>query len=309
MAANYCSLSMESLLHITGPDTLTFLQGQTTCDTGEVSAERAVPGAYCTPQGRMICDFMLVQLGQDHFALRMRHDTVAAAAAAFGKYIMFSKAELDAARDDWTVIACWGDDSKSALQGLGFSVTSRQYGAASCPGYVVVQVDETGSAFEIYVEAAHRDALLETLSTQLEEAGEAAWQALQISAGIGRVEGSNSGEFLPQMLNYDATGHVNFTKGCYTGQEIVARLHYRGKSKRRMYRVQLDATSAPRAGTEVYPCGSGQACGTVVNFVNTQSGCSGLVTATEAGLAAGLCVNTEDDQPMQVIALPYAVKD
>ena len=85
MYAHFTQLDDEALLHISGPDSLTFLQGQTTCDTRIVSAEQAVSGAYCTPQGRMVCDFLLAALGDDHFGLRMRGDVVPAAAEAFGK--------------------------------------------------------------------------------------------------------------------------------------------------------------------------------------------------------------------------------
>ena len=73
MNAHFAKLPGDALLHISGPDTLTFLQGQTTCDTRQVDAGHAVPGAYCTPQGRMVCDFLLAQLDDGHFGLRMRH--------------------------------------------------------------------------------------------------------------------------------------------------------------------------------------------------------------------------------------------
>jgi folate-binding Fe-S cluster repair protein YgfZ len=101
-------LAREGLLHISGPDSLTFLQGQTTCDTRDVSPSRAVPGVYCTPKGRTVADFLLVAMAEEHFVLRMRQDIVPNAATVLGKYIVFSKAELDPANDTWQVAACWG---------------------------------------------------------------------------------------------------------------------------------------------------------------------------------------------------------
>jgi len=88
---NYALLEQEALLHIVGPDTLKFLQGQTTCDTREVDSEHATPGAFCTPQGRVICDFLICELAPEHFSLRMRREIRDNSATAFGKYIIFSK--------------------------------------------------------------------------------------------------------------------------------------------------------------------------------------------------------------------------
>ena len=83
MALNceFTTLPGEGLLHISGPETLGFLQGQTTCDTRRLDASTAIPGAYCTPQGRVVCDFLLLQLGQEHVGLRMRSDILDASAA------------------------------------------------------------------------------------------------------------------------------------------------------------------------------------------------------------------------------------
>ena len=103
MSAYYAHLTSEALLHINGPDTLKFLQGQTTCDTREVNLAQTVAGAYCNPQGRMVCDFQLAQLAEEHYALRLKADTLEAAANTFGKYIVFSKADLDTGNSNWQV--------------------------------------------------------------------------------------------------------------------------------------------------------------------------------------------------------------
>jgi folate-binding protein YgfZ len=308
LAAHFALLKNEGLLHIAGPDALTFLQGQTTCDTRKVDPEHALPGAYCTPKGRMVCDFLLVQLGTEHYGLRMRDDVIAPAAAAFGKYIMFSKAELDEARTDWQVAACWGEDVKAVLAASGFAVPSARYESAGGDGCVLVQMDDQGEQIEVYIDSQSQSHHIKALQQALDAGSAEQWQALQIEAGIGRIEGPTSGEFLPQMLNYDITGHVSFNKGCYTGQEIVARLHYRGKAKRRLYLAQLDKSAPLPAGTDLFSPDSEQPGGTVVNSAPTVAGCVCLVTATESAIAGGLRTS-DNDHELVPGTLPYALTE
>tara|TARA_R110002110_G_scaffold406421_1_gene626352 strand:+ start:163157 stop:164092 length:936 start_codon:yes stop_codon:yes gene_type:complete len=299
-------LERDALLHITGPDALKFLQGQTTCDTRKIEATQASPGAYCTPQGRVVCDFLLSQLGEAHFALRLRRDIRDSSAAVFGKYIVFSKAELDSARDDWAIVACWGEDARAALADIFDKTPSTRYAAVSKPGAVLVQLDEQGEAFECYIDNNHNADLLERIAQNLDSAPENEWETQQIRNGIARIEAATAGEFIPQMLNYDLTGHVSFNKGCYTGQEVVARMHYRGKSKRRMYLGQLPAAAEP--GAPLYVAGQEQSAGNIVNCAAHSGGISALLVATDNGVATGLHLQQTDDGPAIAIGtLPYAV--
>ena len=309
MSAYYAHLTSEALLHINGPDTLKFLQGQTTCDTREVNLAQTVAGAYCNPQGRMVCDFQLAQLAEEHYALRLKADTLEAAANTFGKYIVFSKADLDTDNSDWQVFACWGEDIGEALRSLDLELPSSRYGATAGDGYLLVQMDDAGEQLEAYIDAANHPQHLAALTGATSEGEEANWQALQILAGQGRVEGPNVEEFLPQMLNYDVTGHVNFTKGCYTGQEIVARLHYRGKAKRRMYLGRLAAGVEAGAGTDLFIAGGEQNVGTLVNAAEDGDHTLCLVSATEKGIAQGLLLGSAEGSQVEILPLPYAVDE
>jgi folate-binding protein YgfZ len=294
LTAYYARLEREALLHISGPETLTFLQGQTTCDTRTVDARHTVPGACCTPQGRMVCDFLLGQISDEHFGLRLRADILEAAAATFGKYIVFSKADLDASRRDWAVIACWGESVASHFEQLIGHIPGGRHLAVSGDGYVLIQLDEEAQQFEAWIDMERHADHYQALEQAMTEADPREWEALQIRGGNGRVEGPTVEEFLPQMLNYDLTGHINFKKGCYTGQEIVARLHYRGKAKRRLYLATGGKEALP-AGTPLYPGGSEQSIGTVVNSASTDSEAVHLVSCTEAGLTAPLRACTPDN--------------
>ena len=280
MPSYFTVLNNEALLHISGPDSLKFLQGQTTCDTSKVTPEQAIPGAYCTPKGRVVCDFILCQIGEGSFAMRMRHDILETSATTFSKYIMFSKAELDQGNTNWKVYGCWGSEAKQAVykalqvqDGIEASVDG-SYSNYCGEGFSIVQIDAAATQFECYIDTQNRPELSLALEAALTAADENHWKALQIEQGIGRIEATTSEDYIPQMLNYDLTGHISFDKGCYTGQEVVARMHYRGKSKKRLFRAASQETQALRAGTALFNNSSSQSVGSIVNSALDEAGLS-----------------------------------
>ena len=305
-------LDNEALLHLEGPDTLTFLQGQLTCDTRKLSSEQALPGLYCTPQGRVICDFLLLQLAPGHVALRLRSELRADSAATLAKYIVFSKSRLLADDDDWRLVGCWGPGAASALRGAFGEVPGGQYQISQGEGRVLVQTDAGGEMFECLLQGAQAGTLLDRLQQDASPAARTAWEASLIRAGVPRIAAATSGEFIPQMLNYDLTGHVSFSKGCYTGQEVIARMHYRGKPKRRLYLASLArgepaAGEPPAAGLALYSEGE-QSVGTVVNAVRGEDGqWQLLVTATRDGVTRGLRLASSAGPRLALGELPYPV--
>ena len=308
MDAHYISLQQEALLHIAGPDSLQFLQGQTTCDTNQVDEAHAVLGAYCNPQGRMVCDFLLCQLGDDHYAMRMRGDTIQSSTTTFGKYIVFSKADLDSNNGDWQTFAFYGSDARQVLGDILPNLPEVKLGAVLEEDYVLVQIDEAGNQYECYLNGQTQSELLNRLTTTLSLSSESIWQSLQIENGIGRIESTTVEEFIPQMLNFDITGHVSFTKGCYTGQEVVARMHYRGKPKRRMYLASLPDGPPPKSGTTLFTGDKAQSVGNVVNSaVDSNGQVALLVVATVDGVENGLHAGAIEGPLLNISELPYSL--
>jgi len=302
---HFAPLAQEALLHITGPDTLKFLQGQVTCDTRGINPAHARPGAYCTPQGRVVCDFLLFETGPEQFALRMRREIRAHASAVFGKYIIFSKAKLDALREDWLPVAAWGEEAALALAEVFGEAPAGPYGVHRAQDAIIVQTDENGRRFECFVRSAASESLLAHFARCMQVATEDQWQARQITDGIARIQSATVEEFVPQILNYDLTGYISFNKGCYTGQEVVARLHYRGKPKRRSYVATLPAANDCAAGTSLYDAVTGQSVGTVVNCSTTTQGAVALVAATAGGTEGGLLLGAPDGPRLSLGQLPY----
>ena len=307
MNGQFARLEQEALLHITGPDTLKFLQGQTTCDTRKVDPQHALPGAYCTPKGRVVCDFLLCQLGPDHFALRMRREVRAAGSRAFGKYIVFSRAMLEDNREDWIVVGVWGEGAASALGDVFGPPPAARFGAKAGDGFVLVRTGEASELFECYLHDASAGDYLARMDDLMRPGAEADWRAGEIASGMARVEAATVEQHVPQTLNYDLAGHISFNKGCYTGQEVVARLHYRGKPKHRSYLAQFPAGTHCAAGAPVFDVGSGDRAGSIINVAETASGTFVLVEATAEGLNDSLRLEAADGVPMTLGELPYAL--
>lgn len=307
--AHYSKLEQDGLLLIQGPDSLKFLQGQTTCDTNQMDGEQALLGAYCNPQGRMCCDFLLADIGQDLFALRMRKDIISSSAAVFGKYIIFSKATLNSDDSEWHVLAFWGKDVREALSAIVPTMPIAKLGAVTQDSYTLVQIDEAGSQYECFINVNAPVEIIEKFHAIAPRAPETHWHALQIKAGIGRIESNTSEAFIPQMLNYDLTGHVNFTKGCYTGQEVVARMHYRGKPKRRAYVAALPGAEIAEAGTALFSSESDSSVGNIVNAARDGGGKTvALIVSTVPGIENGLHLGAPDGPQLEVGQLPYSIE-
>ena len=304
------ALGHEALLPIRGPDATRFLQGQVTCDTRRLAVHQAMPGAYCTPQGRVICDFLLSAHAEEHVILRLRQSVLATSAAAFGKYIVFSRADLDQEQSGWRICGCWGDGARAALAGTLPGVPEGEWQSSSGAGYTVVAL--TGDRFECYFHGARGEALFKALAGQTHTAPAAQWQALELRSGIARIEAATSGMFVPQMLNYDLSGHISFDKGCYTGQEVVARLHYRGTPKRRLYLASGPAGQVPEPGATLYQQGSDKPTGNVVNAVADGDAADGaliLATATVATADQGVSLQENADTELRLVPHPCMPDD
>ncbi|MCZ6831771.1 MAG: hypothetical protein O7F73_19690, partial [Gammaproteobacteria bacterium] len=212
MTGYYAKLSQRGVLLIRGPDTHTFLQGQTTCDLDLLTPERAISGASCTPQGRLVCDFRLLGCGEDNWLMCMHRGICDNSAAMFGKYIVFSKAEISNASEQWCSFAVWGENVAGEL-GLGGGQRDQ---VGEQDGAWWVQTDDAGERFECHVPTDTAAAFTAVLAGRFQPGPEQAWQLAEINSGQGHLEPETIEMFIPQMLNYQLTGHISFNKGCYT---------------------------------------------------------------------------------------------
>jgi folate-binding protein YgfZ len=299
----FANLAARGVLQVTGPEAIKFLQGQTTCDLEQLQGDAAMAGAYCTPQGRMVCDFRILASAEETYLLQMHGSICDPSMSVFGKYIVFSKAEIANVSPDWQQFAVWGESAAGEL-GAEDAAVNQLWTENDC---LWLRTEAKQPRFEVCVPAAQANAFAGDLAGRFQARDESDWQLQEIDAGIGHVEAGTFESFLPQMLNYQLTDRVSFTKGCYTGQEVVARMHYRGKLKRAMYLASVAGTDAPTAGTALFRPGREQSVGNVVNAASAADSTRLLAVVTSAAIEGGIHLASPDGPTLEFLALPYSL--
>jgi folate-binding protein YgfZ len=228
MQAECTSVSLESLgvLRAHGPDAVTFLQGQLSNDIARLTAERSLLAGYHNPQGRVIALLRLVQQGPGEVLALLPRELLGGVLQRLGKFVLRAKVKLSDESSRWRIDGVIG----AATDRAGATLPGATDGAVRAEGSMVVCVAQ--QPLPRWLVIAPRSA--PELLTGCVPAPQAAWQQQAIASGEPQVYAATSEEFVAQMLNLDALGAISFEKGCYTGQEVIARAHYRGRVKRRM---------------------------------------------------------------------------
>ncbi len=300
-SAFYSPLSHEGILAVRGSDAGKFLQGQLTCNINYLSLEHASLGARCMVKGRMQSSFRILPEGNGYL-LAMASELLEAQLADLKKYAVFSKATLTDESAAWARFGL--QHGEAALQALGLPVPDEAGTTVRDAGLIAIAVSP--GRVELWVPAEQADAVRATLAATLEEASLNLWLLGQVRAGIGQVMGPTRELFIPQMINLQAVDGVSFKKGCYTGQEIVARMQYLGKLKRRQYRLALEQQEVPTPGTEIFSPTHGSSVGEVVLAASAGQGCELLaVLSAEAVADDNLHLGSLGGPRLEVLSLPY----
>ena len=300
-SACFTLLTHESLLAVRGPDAAKFLQGQLTCNINYLDTHTCSLGARCTPKGRMTSSFRILQEG-DGYLLAMASGLLQAQLADLKKYAVFSKSTLADESAAWVRFGLSGGDD--ALLALGLQLPQPADSVVRANGLLALRVSEGRT--ELWAPAAQRASLLGHLAAHLREAPLNDWLLGQVRAGIGQVFDETRELFIPQMINLQAVGGVSFKKGCYTGQEIVARMQYLGKLKRRLYRLSLAGSDLPAPGTELFSPVHGSSVGEVVLAAQAGEGIELLAVLQEDARNDGrINLGSSDGPSLHLGDLPY----
>ena len=300
-SAFFCTLSHEGVLAVIGNDASKFLQGQLTCNLNYLSDTRSSLGARCTQKGRMQSSFRIV-LEPNGCLLAMARELVEPQLADLKKYAVFSKSKLTDDSANWVRFGL--NNAQATLLSLGLDLPADTDSVVRGEGLIAIRA--SADRAELWAPAAQAERLLQHLTSQLPQADVNPWLLGQIRAGIGQVMPETREQFIPQMINLQAVGGVSFKKGCYTGQEIVARMQYLGKLKRRQYRLALDQQAIPAPGAEIFSPTHGSSVGEVVIAAGNGAGCELLaVLSADAVADDNLHLGSLEGPRLQVLTLPY----
>jgi folate-binding protein YgfZ len=300
-SAFFCPLSHEGVLAVRGVDASKFLQGQLTCNLDYLSEAKATLGARCTQKGRMQSSFRILLEG-DGVLLAMASELIEAQLLDLKKYAVFSKSKLTDESASWVRFGLSHGDA--ALASLGLELPQDTDSVVRANDLIAIRVSPARA--ELWVRAEQADDIRNRLAAQLPEGSLNDWLLGQIRAGIGQVFGQTREEFIPQMINLQAVGGVSFKKGCYTGQEIVARMQYLGKLKRRLYRLTLEDNDVPEPGIELFSPVHASSAGNVVLAARTGSGVELLaVLQADAVENGNIRLGNPEGQALLLSELPY----
>ena len=279
-------LSHNALLAVSGDDATAFLHGQFTNDVEALPPGGAQWNGWCSAKGRLLATFLLLRRGSGDYLLMLPAEIAPAIAKRLRMYVLRSKVTLTEASERLVRLGLAGRSART--------LAAQHFGEAPAPmrsvqreGATCVALDD--SRFVLLADPAHAPALWEAFAPSVTPAHGEAWEWSLLQAGIPTIVAKTQEEFVPQMANFELVGGVSFRKGCYPGQEIVARTQYRGGLKRRMARVHVSEGPRPLPGDAVYaPAFGEQAAGMVVTATPApEGGFDALVVAQLEGLDGG----------------------
>ena len=234
-------LSSWSAIVVTGADQKTYLQGQLTCDVKTLSREQSELGAHCDPKGKMWSIFRLFHHGEG-LALFQHADALGTALAELKKYSVFSKVDIVSTEN--IALGVLGKHADSLIN----SLSDIEADVRPISGGTAVKIEDNRWLLLIDENSASQ---LINAADNATFADEAIWDCFDIQAGIPRITSASQNEYIPQAFNLQLLDGICFTKGCYTGQETVARARYRGANKRAMFKVSGNCTKSLDAQSEL----------------------------------------------------------
>ena len=257
-----------ALFECTGEDATSFLHNQLTSDVNHLDAGTAQHSSWCTHKGRMQASFILYRQGADYRAL-LSADLLDSTLKQLQRYVLRAKARLRDLSYEQIAIGVSGPQAGESLRAAGLTVPEAPMTTLDAGTGTTIRLD--AQRFIVIADAAAATALYDRLAGVARPAGVPVWHWLDIEAGIVLVTADTKEEFVPQMVNFDKIGGVSFHKGCYPGQEVVARAQYLGKIKRHLYQIRTNGPMV--AGGSLFLAGkSEQPCGLIANTAPAPDG-------------------------------------
>ncbi|HEU4708732.1 MAG TPA: folate-binding protein [Methylophilaceae bacterium] len=264
-------LSHLSLLQLSGEDAVSFLQGQVTNDVKQLNGSNSQFAGYCNPKGRLLALF-LAYAHDSKLYLQLDGRLAEAIAKRLRMYVLRSKVVIEDISASTVRLGVAGTNAEQALAGLFAGIPQRPLAMSQSGNGLLIRLPGELPRFEIICAVSQAEKLWSELQKSLKPVGTSNWEWLEIQAGIPNVVPRTQEEFVPQMINLDALDGINYKKGCYTGQEIVARTHYLGKVKRRTQLAHVSGSNQPQPGEDVLLEGNDEAVGKIVRSAPSPAG-------------------------------------
>ena len=305
MTVMFSELPGTGLIAVRGADAAAFLQAQLTSDISRIGTAGTQYSGYCSPKGRLLATF-LVWRCEDEFLLQLPESLRETVEARLTKYVL--RAQVKLAKAQRQIFGLWGPDAAAVLEPLAGAASDHDHDVWSSQSLCLTRLP--GARYLVTVSIDGADSLHAALSSAARKQAESAWSALDIAAGVPVITAETQEEYVPQMVNLDLLGGVSYTKGCYPGQEIVARTHYLGRLKQRMYRVRVPAEGA-RPGDRLYSeaFGAEQSSGALLNVAPFADGGHDALAVIQTSGVGQVHWKSAGGPAVELKALPYALTE
>lgn len=296
------------LLRVHGVDAVAFLQGQLTNDVAGLATGRSMLAGYCSAKGRMLAS-MRVWRHEDSVWLMPTRVLAPGLLKRLSLFVLRSKVRIEDVSATSACFGLCGDAAVAAVHSLGVEWPAPGE-LRTVLGKIVLGIesariaDQTVRRAILIAPLTDAQAIWTALSSPLAPISSTTWRWTDVMSGVGRVLAPGVERFVPQMINFDLVDGVSFRKGCYPGQEVVARSHYLGKLKRRLFLASVTG-EPPVAGLDVFEAGASEPCGQVVLSAPAPGGGAALLFESQIGSAPE--ARLADGRALQLLALPYTL--
>ena len=305
-----CELTNLGLIHASGEDAESFLHSQFTNDLKQVTARLSQLSSYCSPKGRMLCIFRIFKRDEGYFLI-LPKDVLDLTLQKLTLYKLRSKVDLHDKSDQFVLFGISGPETESVLNGMSIGVPENNDECAISDEATIIRIPGEFTRVLLACTSERAISLWKQLSDVLPSMTYRVWDQHDILSGIPQITANTVEAFTPQMTNLEIINGVSFTKGCYPGQEIIARTHYLGKPNRRMYRATIATDQAPESGANIYsPAAGSQAIGKVVisQMVSKGSASALVVLRSEMPQNPDLHVQSISGPAVSIQKLPYSLQ-
>jgi folate-binding protein YgfZ len=303
----YFELADAGLISFSGEDAATFLHAQLTSDVAALPPGSTQYSGYCSPKGRLLATFLVWRL-EDEILLQLPGSLRESIQTRLARYVLRAKVKVADASSRYTVAGIAGVSAARSCALGDLPATPHQ--VVTLEGGVRISA-LPDDRYGVLIPSDQAASVGARVDAAFEKHAAADWQALEVSAGIPVITAATQEEYVPQMVNLDLIGGVSFNKGCYPGQEIVARMHYLGRLKQRMYRIRVHGARALAPGEPLYSTqfGAGQASGAILYpGALDAEGAEALAVIQKAGTDS-VRYGALDGMAVEILPLPYTLPE
>ncbi|MEP4889871.1 MAG: tRNA-modifying protein YgfZ [Aliiglaciecola sp.] len=303
----YGELTNLGIISVEGEEAVSYLQGKVTNDMDSLGEEKIQLGCHCDFKGKTWNIFHAIKTPEG-VDLLCHRESIPASLAELKKYGVFSKVEFNDTTANWQYFALSGAESEQSLEGIFEQLPTEHLQVISNEDGKVIRFDAPFTRYLVLAKPALAQQLNQQLTTS--KMAEAYWEAADILSGLANIQGATSEQFVPQMMNLQALQAISFDKGCYMGQEVVARTKYLGKNKRAAFILKSDNSSSLLAGDilEAKMGDNWRRSGTVLRSASLETGTCVLAILPNDTTAEQIFRSKENPEQLFTVApLPYSL--